>query len=121
MAKFRKNQLSSLPSDFHCLLNLIQLDLAENQFSKFPEGLSGLHKLENLILRSNMIQSLHNNTVKRLPNLSHVDLRDNKLTLLPRNLERLHIFCIGERQICRNLDEKSLQKVDKMRKKQKCD
>ena len=66
-----------------------------------------------------MIQSLDSNSVGNLPQLSRVDMRDNILTLLPRNLDRLHIFFIGERQIFRDIDDQSMQKVNEVRKKQK--
>lgn len=116
---FANNQLSSLPNNFPGLVSLMHLNLSENQFSEFPENLNGLMKLEFLSLRSNFIHSLDGNSVNNLPNLSRVDLRENKLSLLPRSLERLHIFVTGERQVCKDVEDKSLQKLTEVRKRQK--
>ncbi|EDO45570.1 predicted protein [Nematostella vectensis] len=96
----RENHLSSLPSEFFKLPKLAHLDLNMNKFEEFPENLIGLVSLECLSLRGNCIKSLADNCVEGLPKLCKVDIRDNQVTLLPRQLEKLRIFVTAQSHEC---------------------
>ncbi|KAE8739367.1 hypothetical protein FOCC_FOCC015138 [Frankliniella occidentalis] len=80
--------LSSLPSDFGCLVSLQSLELRENVLEFLPESLSQLSKLERLDLGDNKIGELPRH-IGKLPALQELWLDHNELQHLPSEIGHL--------------------------------
>jgi len=108
-----------LPYQFAHLNQLIWLYLDHNAISDIDAlALHGVRRLKELILSSNKITHLHNNTFSAIPNLRNLDLSYNQLQSLQpghfyglRKLQHLHLQSNGLKQIiirtfleCRSLE-----------------
>ncbi|XP_074527016.1 leucine-rich repeat transmembrane neuronal protein 4-like [Halichoeres trimaculatus] len=113
------NLLVLLPYQFAHLNQLIWLYLDHNSIHTIDAlAFQGVRRLKELILSSNKISLLHNNTFSAIPNLRNLDLSYNQLqTLQPghfyglRKLQNLHLRSNGLKQIflrtfleCRSLE-----------------
>uniref|UniRef100_A0A3B5B0M1 Leucine-rich repeat transmembrane neuronal protein 4-like n=1 Tax=Stegastes partitus TaxID=144197 RepID=A0A3B5B0M1_9TELE len=113
------NLLVLLPYQFAHLNQLIWLYLDHNSISAIDAlAFHGVRRLKELILSSNKISHLHNNTFSAIPNLRNLDLSYNQLQSLQpghfyglRKLQNLHLRSNGLKQIfvrtfleCRNLE-----------------
>ncbi|KAM9743716.1 leucine-rich repeat transmembrane neuronal protein 4-like [Menidia menidia] len=113
------NLLVLLPYQFAHLNQLIWLYLDHNSINAVDAlAFHGVRRLKELILSSNKITLLHNNTFTAIPNLRNLDLSYNKLQSLQpghfnglRKLQNLHLRSNGLRQIsirtfleCRSLE-----------------
>uniref|UniRef100_A0A3Q1AWG7 Leucine rich repeat transmembrane neuronal 4 like 2 n=1 Tax=Amphiprion ocellaris TaxID=80972 RepID=A0A3Q1AWG7_AMPOC len=113
------NLLVLIPYQFAHLNQLIWLYLDHNSISAIDAlAFHGVRRLKELILSSNKISHLHNNTFSAIPNLRNLDLSYNQLQSLQpghfyglRKLQNLHLRSNGLRQIfirtfleCRNLE-----------------
>lgn len=76
------NQLSSLPSDFDCLTELVHLDVSDNVFPDLPLSLSCLKRLSSIDLSSNQLTELPEHLLG-LPYLDIVKCADNPLSCEP--------------------------------------
>ena len=108
-----------LPYQFAHLNQLIWLYLDHNAISAI-DGLAfqGVRRLKELILSSNKIAHLYNNTFNAVPNLRNLDLSYNQLQILEpghfsglRKLQNLHLRSNGLKRIpvrtfveCRSLE-----------------
>ncbi|XP_060528602.1 leucine-rich repeat-containing protein 27-like isoform X2 [Cylas formicarius] len=73
------NLLTKLPDDFfHCLPNIVWLDLRNNMLECLPRSVKNHRYLENLLLSNNNIQKLPNE-LGLVPNLKALQLADNPL------------------------------------------
>lgn len=108
-----------LPYQFAHLNQLIWLYLDHNSINAVDAlAFQGVRRLKELILSSNKIAHLHNNTFSAVPNLRNLDLSYNQLQSLQpghfyglRKLQNLHLRSNGLRQIairtfleCRSLE-----------------
>ncbi|XP_078027015.1 leucine-rich repeat transmembrane neuronal protein 4 isoform X2 [Epinephelus lanceolatus] len=108
-----------LPYQFAHLNQLIWLYLDHNSIKDIDAlAFHGVRRLKELILSSNKITHLHNNTFSAIPNLRNLDLSYNQLQSLQpghfyglRKLQNLHLRSNGLRQIfirtfleCRSLE-----------------
>ncbi|KAM4617059.1 leucine-rich repeat transmembrane neuronal protein 4 [Polymixia lowei] len=113
------NLLVLLPYQFAHLNQLIWLYLDHNAISVIDAlAFHGVRRLKELILSSNKITYLHNNTFSAVPNLRNLDLSYNQLQSLQpghfyglRKLQNLHLRSNGLKQIlirtfleCRSLE-----------------
>ncbi|XP_041644289.1 leucine-rich repeat transmembrane neuronal protein 4 [Cheilinus undulatus] len=113
------NLLVLLPYQFAHLNQLIWLYLDHNSLHTIDAlAFQGVRRLKELILSSNKISHLHNNTFSAIPNLRNLDLSYNQLQALQpghfyglRKLQNLHVRSNGLRQIalrtfleCRSLE-----------------
>ncbi|XP_034548283.1 leucine-rich repeat transmembrane neuronal protein 4 [Notolabrus celidotus] len=113
------NLLVLLPYQFAHLNQLIWLYLDHNSINTIDAlAFQGVRRLKELILSSNKISYLHNNTFSAIPNLRNLDLSYNQLQSLQpghfyglRKLQNLHIRSNGLKQIflrtfleCRTLE-----------------
>ncbi|XP_029916322.1 leucine-rich repeat transmembrane neuronal protein 4 [Myripristis murdjan] len=113
------NLLVLLPYQFAHLNQLIWLYLDHNSISVIDAlAFHGVRRLKELILSSNKITHLHNNTFSAIPNLRNLDLSYNQLQSLQpghfyglRKLQNLHLRSNGVKQIfvrtfleCRSLE-----------------
>uniref|UniRef100_A0A8C9ZK27 Leucine rich repeat transmembrane neuronal 4 n=1 Tax=Sander lucioperca TaxID=283035 RepID=A0A8C9ZK27_SANLU len=108
-----------LPYQFAHLNQLIWLYLDHNSIRDIDAlAFHGVRRLKELILSSNKITHLHNNTFSAIPNLRNLDLSYNQLQSLQpghfyglRKLQNLHLRSNGLKQIiirtfleCRSLE-----------------
>ncbi|KAM9858180.1 leucine-rich repeat transmembrane neuronal protein 4-like [Aulostomus maculatus] len=113
------NLLVLLPYQFAHLNQLIWLYLDHNAINAIDAlAFHGVRRLKELILSSNKISHLHNNTFSAIPNLRNLDLSYNQLQSLQpghfyglRKLQNLHLRSNGLKQIlvrtfleCRSLE-----------------
>ncbi|KAM3868236.1 leucine-rich repeat transmembrane neuronal protein 4 [Diretmus argenteus] len=113
------NLLVLLPYQFAHLNQLIWLYLDHNAITVVDAlAFHGVRRLKELILSSNKISHLHNNTFSAIPNLRNLDLSYNQLQYLQpghfyglRKLQNLHFRSNGLKQIlvrtfleCRSLE-----------------
>ncbi|XP_060893515.1 leucine-rich repeat transmembrane neuronal protein 4 [Labrus mixtus] len=113
------NLLVLLPYQFAHLNQLIWLYLDHNSIHTIDAlAFQGVRRLKELILSSNKISHLHNNTFSAVPNLRNLDLSYNQLQSLQpghfyglRKLQNLHLRSNGLKQIslrtfleCRSLE-----------------
>ncbi|XP_041856652.1 leucine-rich repeat transmembrane neuronal protein 4 [Melanotaenia boesemani] len=113
------NLLVLLPYQFAHLNQLIWLYLDHNSINAIDAlAFHGVRRLKELILSSNKIAHLHNNTFSAIPNLRNLDLSYNQLQFLHpghfyglRKLQNLHLRSNGLKQIlirtfleCRSLE-----------------
>lgn len=113
------NLLVLLPYQFAHLNQLIWLYLDHNSITAIDAlAFHGVRRLKELILSSNKITHLHNNTFSAIPNLRNLDLSYNQLQSLQpghfyglRKLQNLHLRSNGLKQIlvrtfleCRSLE-----------------
>lgn len=113
------NLLVLLPYQFAHLNQLIWLYLDHNSINAIDAlAFHGVRRLKELILSSNKISHLHNNTFGAIPNLRNLDLSYNQLQSLQpghfyglRKLQNLHLRSNGLKQIlirtfleCRSLE-----------------
>lgn len=113
------NLLVLLPYQFAHLNQLIWLYLDHNSINAVDAlAFHGVRRLKELILSSNKISHLHNNTFSAVPNLRNLDLSYNLLQSLQpghfyglRKLQNLHLRSNGLKQIflrtfleCRSLE-----------------
>ncbi|XP_033181250.1 leucine-rich repeat transmembrane neuronal protein 4 [Mastacembelus armatus] len=113
------NLMVLLPYQFAHLNQLIWLYLDHNSINAIDAlAFHGVRRLKELILSSNKITHLHNNTFSAIPNLRNLDLSYNQLqSLRPghfyglRKLQNLHLRSNGLKQIqirtfleCRSLE-----------------
>uniref|UniRef100_UPI0037E9B7F5 leucine-rich repeat transmembrane neuronal protein 4-like n=1 Tax=Semicossyphus pulcher TaxID=241346 RepID=UPI0037E9B7F5 len=113
------NLLVLLPYQFAHLNQLIWLYLDHNSITAIDAlAFQGVRRLKELILSSNKISHLHNNTFSAIPNLRNLDLSYNQLQSLQpghfyglRKLQNLHLRSNGLKQIllrtfleCRSLE-----------------
>lgn len=113
------NLLVLLPYQFAHLNQLIWLYLDHNSINTVDAlAFHGVRRLKELILSSNKITHLHNNTFSAIPNLRNLDLSYNQLQSLQpghlyglRKLQNLHLRSNGLKQIfirtfleCRSLE-----------------
>ncbi|XP_053181553.1 leucine-rich repeat transmembrane neuronal protein 4 [Scomber japonicus] len=113
------NLLVLLPYQFAHLNQLIWLYLDHNSINSIDAlAFHGVRRLKELILSSNKITYLHNNTFSAIPNLRNLDLSYNQLQSLQpghfyglRKLQNLHLRSNGLKQIlvrtfleCRSLE-----------------
>ncbi|XP_077457742.1 leucine-rich repeat transmembrane neuronal protein 4-like isoform X2 [Stigmatopora argus] len=108
-----------MPYQFAHLNQLVWLYLDHNAIGGVDAlAFHGVKRLKELIVSSNQIAHLHNNTFGAVPNLRNLDLSYNKLRVLQpghllglRKLQNLHLRSNGLRQIvvrtfleCRSLE-----------------
>ncbi|XP_067084602.1 leucine-rich repeat transmembrane neuronal protein 4 [Osmerus mordax] len=108
-----------LPYQFAHLNQLIWLYLDHNAISAIDSlAFQGVRRLKELILSSNKIAHLYNNTFNAVPNLRNLDLSYNQLQILEpghfyglRKLQNLHLRSNGLKRIpvrtfleCRSLE-----------------
>ncbi|XP_057686901.1 leucine-rich repeat transmembrane neuronal protein 4 [Corythoichthys intestinalis] len=113
------NLLVLIPYQFAHLNQLVWLYLDHNSISAVDVlAFHGVRRLKELIISSNKISHLHNNTFSAIPNLRNLDLSYNKLQSLQpghlfglRKLQNLHLRSNGLKQIivrtfleCRSLE-----------------
>lgn len=113
------NLLGLLPYQFAHLNQLIWLYLDHNSINNIDVlAFHGVRRLKELILSSNKISHLPNNTFSAIPNLRNLDLSYNQLQFIHpghfyglRKLQNLHLRSIGLKQIflrtfleCRSLE-----------------
>uniref|UniRef100_A0A8C6WWN4 Leucine rich repeat transmembrane neuronal 4 like 2 n=1 Tax=Neogobius melanostomus TaxID=47308 RepID=A0A8C6WWN4_9GOBI len=113
------NLLGLLPYQFAHLNQLIWLYLDHNSINTVDAlAFHGVRRLKELILSSNKISHLHNNTFSAIPNLRNLDLSYNQLQFVHpghfyglRKLQNLHLRSNGLKQIfvrtfleCRSLE-----------------
>ncbi|XP_061527050.1 leucine-rich repeat transmembrane neuronal protein 4 [Phycodurus eques] len=113
------NLLVLMPYQFAHLNQLVWLYLDHNSISAVDVlAFHGVRRLKELIISSNKITHLHNNTFSAIPNLRNLDLSYNKLQSLQpghlfglRKLQNLHLRSNGLKQIivrtfleCRSLE-----------------
>ncbi|XP_035514608.1 leucine-rich repeat transmembrane neuronal protein 4 [Morone saxatilis] len=116
------NLLVLLPYQFAHLNQLIWLYLDHNSINAIDAlAFHGVRRLKELILSSNKITRLHNNTFSAIPNLRNLDLSYNQLQSLQpghfyglRKLQNLHLRSNGLRQILIRtfLESRSLEFLD---------
>lgn len=80
--------LTTLPTPFSCLSQLVHLDLSFNQLSCVPTCLLGLPTLSSLLLCQNRISELPAD-IGQLSSLTYLSLLGNKLITLPPSLGQL--------------------------------
>ncbi|XP_069830299.1 nephrocan-like [Dendropsophus ebraccatus] len=81
------------------------------QFSDFSE----MPGLQELVLFSSGIETIENNTFKALNNLKMLEVRNNKLTSVPRSLPlRLEVLKLGGNSIC-SLNNQDFEGLTKLR------
>ena len=113
------NKLSSLPDEISFLRNIKTLDFSRNELERMPNSLSELGRLEIVDLRhnrlsampqlrnclqlkelyigNNILTELTSVDIKNIPNVKILELRDNKVALIPNEvivlqaLERLDL------------------------------
>ena len=81
-----ENGLQSLPEEIASLGQLKMLDASRNQLHSLPRAVYGLSSLQSLLLGHNCLEDASFPVVQDkvfLPNLHHVDVSYNQLTLLP--------------------------------------
>jgi hypothetical protein len=87
--RLRGNGLKSMSDDILLALqNLEELDLSQNPFVSFPEGIASLNKLQSLKLSFNKIASLPE-TFGKLQQLRKLDLSNGRLNGFPEILLKL--------------------------------
>jgi internalin A len=91
------NRLTQLPSNFHGMCSLRQLDLGTNMFEEFP-AVQLLQHVTSLDMCDNDITTLPKD-MDKLSNLKVLNLSENRLIALPRKLCKLstlvdlHLVC----------------------------
>jgi len=108
------NQLEEIPAEISFMRSLTQLDLTHNKLTEVPPAMQDLHHLEILYVRHNRLngipvlrncnnlKELHlgNNAIKELtvqdieniPNVRSLDLRDNKISVIPDEIIGLQLL-----------------------------
>lgn len=84
------NQLSILPSNMECLVNLVRLDLQRNHLTEIPSCLLELPVLRNLNLSFNVLQELPDVDCWSSA-LSILDVQGNYLISFPENINGANI------------------------------
>ena len=83
-----KNQISLIEEDCLCWLNsLVLLDLHENKLTAFGAVPSSA-KLDTLVLSFNQLRGVEG--LQHAPNLTVIDLHNNKLAVLPETILQLY-------------------------------
>lgn len=80
------NELSCLPLNMDCLVNLVRLDLQRNRLKEIPPSLLTLPVLRNLNVSFNSIQKIPN-VDHWSPSLNIFEIQGNSLTTFPDNIE----------------------------------
>eukprot|EP00186_Timspurckia_oligopyrenoides_P000898 CAMPEP_0182447980 /NCGR_PEP_ID=MMETSP1172-20130603/22347_1 /TAXON_ID=708627 /ORGANISM="Timspurckia oligopyrenoides, Strain CCMP3278" /LENGTH=465 /DNA_ID=CAMNT_0024644655 /DNA_START=422 /DNA_END=1819 /DNA_ORIENTATION=+ len=83
-----RNQLTQLPSDIDCCINLQTLNLMNNKLKTLPESVSNLSHLQHLGLKSNQLVQLPEH-IGNLSSLIALYITDNRLEQLPQSMNRL--------------------------------
>lgn len=78
------NNLSDLPSDFHCLTKLKIVFFSNNNFTIFPKVLSKCHSLTMIGIRGNQISVIPENSLPE--KLQWLILTDNQIETLPKSI-----------------------------------
>jgi Leucine-rich repeat (LRR) protein len=96
------NNLASLPKNFGNLKKLIHLDLGSNCIKELPESFQNLRELFVLDLKSNQIESVSNQILENLCELSDLFLSGNKLSnetfslkIMGKHMKNLNILNLG--------------------------
>lgn len=84
-----QRNLNNIPSSLESLINLIDLDLAQNQLNRLPEALYTLPKLKRLNLSDNLLNELPTDVCDYWKNLEILNLSRNNLTCLPATISKL--------------------------------
>lgn len=83
---FRNNVLTYLPPEMEALLKLQSIILSFNRFKTFPEVLYRISTLDTILFSNNQIGSVDPLQLKRMPNLTTLDLQNNDLLQVPPEL-----------------------------------
>ncbi len=105
------NKLTALPSEVSFLRDLSTLELTGNSLEELPDSMCDLSKMECLYLRQNLLKKMPNlrncshlkemhlgsnrleivteEDVSNIPNVTTLDMRDNKITSVPDELVNL--------------------------------
>ncbi|XP_076131951.1 leucine-rich repeat neuronal protein 1 isoform X1 [Alosa pseudoharengus] len=95
----QSNNISSVTQELHRLVNLTELDLSQNHFSRIKDiGLTPLTQLVTLYLEENQLKELPDYSLKELVNLEELYVNHNQISSIgPKafsglvNLLRLHL------------------------------
>lgn len=82
----RNNLLSTLPPELKNLPKLRSIILNYNRFKQFPEVLYEMESMETVLLGNNQVVSVDAAGVRRMVNLSTLDLSNNDLLQVPPEL-----------------------------------
>ena len=90
-----RNELSTLPDEIGALGKLKLLDVSSNKIAQLPASIYDLKSLHTLILGHNSLTDASfpkpaANTENIFPNLHHLDIIENQLTLLPEFVYQTH-------------------------------
>ncbi|MHA1112058.1 MAG: leucine-rich repeat domain-containing protein [Promethearchaeota archaeon] len=85
-----ESHLTDLPMICESLSNLKMLGLSFNALEQVPEVILNFTKLEHLFLGCNNLTSIPDWFSEALPNLQSLDLNDNYLQPVPRQIFQLH-------------------------------
>jgi hypothetical protein len=90
------NELSTLPDDIGALAKLKLLDVSNNKIAQLPASIFDLKSLHTLILGHNALTDASfpkpeaKSTENIFPNLHHLDIVENQLSLLPEFVYQAH-------------------------------
>ncbi|CAO1348872.1 unnamed protein product [Diamesa hyperborea] len=106
--KLNNRSIKEFPKNIakYNLNDLVYADLSRNRFCELPEDVTSFAFLERLLLYHNAIRSIPE-TVRGLHSLTYLDLRNNQLTVLPREvcLLPLQIFLVSNNRLTQLPDE----------------
>jgi len=100
------NELTSVPLGITSLKTLEELELESNEINHIPPEIGDLSKLIRLTLNSNQLSSIPE-SIGRLSNLEVLDLRYNQLEVLPENifeLQNLKQLDLAKNPVCEQED-----------------
>lgn len=80
--------LSVLPYELGCLVNLKIINVRQNKLKKLPESIGGLTRLDSLMAEYNCLECLPE-SLKNLKSLSLLSVNDNVLKSLPNGISEL--------------------------------
>lgn len=80
------NQLSDLPDSFSRLITLREINISNNRFRNLPSVLYSLKTLEIILASGNQIQAVEVNSLLPMSSLSTLDLQNNDIAQVPPQL-----------------------------------
>jgi Leucine-rich repeat (LRR) protein len=87
--------ITKFPDDRHFYLQYVTfIDLSNNKIEELPNDIGKLKKLTHLDLSNNKLSKIQTECLKDIPNLISLDMSNNQITVIPKEIKYLHKLII---------------------------